>query len=331
LINDQPLVSIIIPMYNSELYIAETINCALNQTWKKIEIIIVDDGSTDDSLKIAKKFECDSVIILRQPNKGASAARNLGLENAKGYYIQFLDADDLLSLNKIESQVKLLNNNTEKLAIGPIVYFQDGANPYTSQLNHEWYKEGSSNMPDFLIKLYGGALIGPNYGGMITIHAWLTPRNVIDKAGFWNEDLSFDDDGEYFCRVVLSSQEIIYSGNSVSYYRKFVDGNNISAQKNTKANLSLLTSTQLKTRHLLAKNNSLLAKIALSRLFWENSFRFYTKDKKLYEIANNEAHKLYPTLKQSPFRGRISYLLSKIIGWKAVMKLKSIKNIVTNK
>lgn len=330
MVTRQPLVSIIIPLYNSELYIAETINCALNQTWKKIEIIIVDDGSTDGSLKIAKQFECDGVTILQQSNKGASAARNFGLLHAKGHYIQFLDADDLISLNKIESQVNLLNNSTEKLAIGPTVYFQDGTNPYSKELNHEWFKEGSTDMSDFLIKLYGGDLIGPTYGGMITIHSWLTPRNVIDKAGIWNEDLSFDDDGEFFCRVVLCSQEIIYSGNSISYYRKFVGGNNISAQKNTKANLSLLTSTQLKTRHLLVKNNSEQAKIALSRLFWENSFRFYTKDKKLYKIASSEAHKLYPALKQSPFFCGISYLLSKIIGWKAVMKLKSIKNIVTN-
>jgi glycosyltransferase involved in cell wall biosynthesis len=85
-----PLVSIIIPVYNAASFINETINSALQQTWPNKEIIIVDDGSTDDSLILAKKFEGDIVKIFSQQNKGASAARNKGLAEAKGDYIQFL-------------------------------------------------------------------------------------------------------------------------------------------------------------------------------------------------------------------------------------------------
>ena len=97
----QPLVSILIPCYNSEKWLAETLESALAQTWQNKEIIVVDDGSTDSSLEIAKTFESNKVKVLRQDNRGASAARNLGLTNAQGDFIQYLDADDLLSEDKI--------------------------------------------------------------------------------------------------------------------------------------------------------------------------------------------------------------------------------------
>lgn len=311
-------------MYNSELYIAETINCALNQTWKKIEIIIVDDGSTDDSLQIAKKFECEHVIILQQSNKGASAARNLGLKNAKGHYIQFLDADDLLSLNKIESQVKLLNNNTEKLAIGPTVYFQHGTSPYANQLNHEWYQEGSSNMPDFLIKLYGGDLIGPNYGGMITIHAWLTPREVINKAGFWNEDLSYNDDGEYFCRVVLNAVEIKYAPQAIAYYRK--QKNSLSSKKNIRALTSFFNSITLKKNHLLSKIDSVGAKKAISRYFGEVALAAYPRSIKIANQAMREADNLASIPKNYYQHTPFYKIVSKLFGWKTAAWISYLKN-----
>src|ERR1700748_3370934 len=104
----RPLVSIIIPVYNAQKYLAETINSALAQTWPNKEIIIVDDGSTDNSFQIAKNFENDKVRVYYQENRGAGAARNKGLREAKGNYIQFLDADDLISNNKAEEQINLL-------------------------------------------------------------------------------------------------------------------------------------------------------------------------------------------------------------------------------
>src|ERR1700761_8333481 len=100
------LVSIIIPAYNSAAHLRETIQSALDQTWPEKEIIIVDDGSADHSLAIAKEFKRKDVRVFSQQNKGASAARNKGLREAKGDYIQFLDGDDLLDSLKIEKQLE---------------------------------------------------------------------------------------------------------------------------------------------------------------------------------------------------------------------------------
>src|SRR4029450_13201330 len=102
----KPLVSILIPAYNAERWIADTIRSALLQTWPRKEIIVVDDGSTDRTLQAARHFASPTVSIVTQENQGASAARNRAFELCQGDYIQWLDADDLLALDKIAKQVE---------------------------------------------------------------------------------------------------------------------------------------------------------------------------------------------------------------------------------
>jgi len=101
----QPLVSILIPAYNAEPWMADTIQSALGQTWSNKEIIVVDDGSTDQTLSVARHFASKTVSVVTQENLGASAARNRAIELSQGDYIQWLDADDLLSPDKIAKQM----------------------------------------------------------------------------------------------------------------------------------------------------------------------------------------------------------------------------------
>src|SRR5947208_2891018 len=101
------LVSILIPAFNSEAWIAETIESALVQTWPRKEIIIVDDGSTDRTLAVAREFASKEVSVLTQPNQGAAAARNKAYSISQGKYIQWLDADDVLAPDKIARQMEL--------------------------------------------------------------------------------------------------------------------------------------------------------------------------------------------------------------------------------
>ena len=101
-----PLVSILIPAYNAETWIADTIESAIAQTWPHKEIIVVDDGSTDGTLAIARQFESNEVRVVTQSNQGAAAARNKAFSLSRGDYIQWLDADDLLSPDKIAHQMR---------------------------------------------------------------------------------------------------------------------------------------------------------------------------------------------------------------------------------
>lgn len=105
------MVSIIIPVYNGEHYIAEAIDSLLKQTYDKIEIIVVDDGSEDNTARIVKSFR--HVRYIHQENRGVSASRNLGMSIARGDYIAFLDADDLYTPEKVEKQVDVLINSPD--------------------------------------------------------------------------------------------------------------------------------------------------------------------------------------------------------------------------
>src|SRR6476646_4314158 len=102
-----PLVSILMPAYNAEAFIADTLRSAIAQTWQNKEIIVVDDGSRDRTAEIAGQFASQGVRVVSQKNQGAATARNQAFELSKGDYIQWLDADDLLSPDKIASQIKL--------------------------------------------------------------------------------------------------------------------------------------------------------------------------------------------------------------------------------
>src|SRR5437867_11129353 len=99
------LVSILIPVYNAESFVAEAIQSALDQTWPAKEVIAVDDGSTERSAKILESFG-SRIRIIGQENRGASAARNRALAEARGAFIQYLDADDLLPPAKIEIELR---------------------------------------------------------------------------------------------------------------------------------------------------------------------------------------------------------------------------------
>jgi len=101
-------ISVVIPVYNAARHLAEAIESVLRQTLPVLEIIVVDDGSTDQSVEVAKRFG-EPVRVLQQANNGAAGARNLGIQHARGDYLSFLDADDLWPDRKLEWQMRALN------------------------------------------------------------------------------------------------------------------------------------------------------------------------------------------------------------------------------
>jgi glycosyltransferase involved in cell wall biosynthesis len=320
----EPLVSIIIPVYNADKHLDETIRSAIAQTWPNKEIIIVDDGSTDNSLAIAQKF--DGLIIAKQKNKGASAARNNGLSLAKGEYIQFLDADDLLAPDKITSQIGALNKSTCHIALCHTVHFADGSDYQKQKVNPEWYSHDFDDAADFLIKLYASWEIIYGFGGMIQPNAWLTPIDVIRKAGAWNEQLSVDDDGEFFCRAILASEGIRFS-DTVNYYRKHSDYKSLSALKSPKGLESSLLAVDLKYDHLSrqGKDQELIDKI-FAMMYNDLAVRAFPQCKDISGRASKKARKLMPQHRYNPYQRGFIRILSNLIGWKTVRLLQSIKH-----
>src|SRR5438445_12948867 len=104
----KPLVSILIPAYNAEEWIAQRLQSAIAQTWQSKEMIVVDDGATDGTAEVARRFASREVAVVSKQNQGAAAARNYALRLSQGDYIQWLDHDDLLLPDKIERQLTAL-------------------------------------------------------------------------------------------------------------------------------------------------------------------------------------------------------------------------------
>jgi len=207
----KPLVSILIPAYNSEKWIGATLDSAIAQTWDRKEIIVVDDGSTDGTLQLAEQFAAKGVRVFAQKNQGAAAARNKAYSLSRGDYIQWLDADDLLSPDKIASQMELAEHNGGKLTLfscgwGRFLYRYDRARFVPTPL---WCDLSPS---EWLMRKMERNI-------HMQTATWLVSRELTATAGPWNTRLLGDDDGEYFCRVLLASDGVRFVGDGRVYYR----------------------------------------------------------------------------------------------------------------
>jgi glycosyltransferase involved in cell wall biosynthesis len=212
----QPLVSILIPAYNAERWLADTIESAIAQTWPQKEIIVVDDGSTDQTLTIAREFERNAVRVVTQPNQGAAAARNQAFSLSRGDYIQWLDADDLLSRDKIAKQMEAAEKCRSKRTLlssgwGYFMYRPSKARLVPTCL---W---SDLSPVEWLVRKMSHNLHMMNA-------TWLVSRELTEAAGPWDTRLSLDDDGEYFCRVLLASNGTQFLFDAKSYYR--ISGSN---------------------------------------------------------------------------------------------------------
>ena len=120
-------ISIVIPVYNVEKYLMECLDSAVNQTFKDIEIICINDGSTDRSLDILKEYQesDDRIIIFNQENQGPGAARNLGINKSKGKYVYFLDSDDYLELNALEKLYNICEEKSLDFVLFKLLNFND--------------------------------------------------------------------------------------------------------------------------------------------------------------------------------------------------------------
>jgi glycosyltransferase involved in cell wall biosynthesis len=311
----EKLVSIIIPVYNAEKYIAACIDSVLAQTWQNIEVIVVDDGSTDNSLKIIEQYVSKGVKILLQKNSGASTARNKGLDESTGDFIQFLDADDLLSPDKIEAQTRLLIKYPGHVSICSTVHFFDGED--LSKLHPSPYEDtylmDSDDPAHFLLNLWGAY---NGNGSMIQTNAWLVPKPLISKAGIWNEFRCPDDDGEFFCRVVLASQGVRFAKTGYNYYRKFRNLGSLSSQKSHASFRNILLSAKLKYQSLKAATNRHEVDKVFARNFFEIGILAYPQYPDVSKEAILLVHQLSLKVHPPVIGGYKIEFIKTLFGWR---------------
>jgi glycosyltransferase involved in cell wall biosynthesis len=247
------LVSILIPAYNAERWLGATIQSALAQTWPRKEIIVVDDGSRDRTFEVAKRFASSSVRVVTQPNGGAVAARNHALALAQGDWIQWLDADDLLDPEKISTQMRVAQQVADRrvllsCAFGTFYFRTEKAQFVETSL---W--RDLTPVDYFLTRFEDNACFQTD--------AWLVSRELTEAAGPWTDTHSPDDDGEYFCRVVLQANQVKFVREARSYYR-VGDYGSLNNARSHRAITALFGSKQKCVRYLLSLENSPRARAA---------------------------------------------------------------------
>lgn len=206
----RPLVSILIPAHNAQRWVGDAIASSLAQTWDRKEVIVVDDGSTDKTAWVARQFEGAGVKVISKANEGAAAARNVAYEYSRGDFLQWLDADDLLSPNKVAAQLARLADTEDDVLLssawGHFAYRPQCAVFAPSSL---WQDLSPT---EWLLRKLGENL-------HMQTATWLTSRRLAEAAGPWDTRLLVDDDGEYFSRVLLCSRGVRFVSDAQVYYR----------------------------------------------------------------------------------------------------------------
>ncbi len=300
------LVSILIPAYNAEEWIQESIESALSQAWTRKEIIIVDDGSTDNTLQITKRYESNFVKVICQENRGASVARNRALACAQGDYIQWLDADDRLAPDKIYQQMRYVGESQNPRILlsstwGKFYYQHRRAR---FQPNALW--EDLEPVEWICRKFSENVWLG--------IETWLVSRKLTEMAGPWNEELSVDDDGEYFCRIVAASEGIKFIPGAKSYCR-IANTGSLSRDKSDKACTSLFSSVSLCMGYLRSLEESERTREACLALLQSQLINFYPDREKIMKAANELANSLGGKLFPPKMKWKYE-VIRKLFGWR---------------
>lgn len=234
--------------YNAEDFVAEALDAALAQTWPNLEIVIVNDGSTDKTRAIIDRYaeEHSEITAVHQENRGHSAGMNRAYVESSGELIKFFDSDDLISQDMIERQVNRLEGSRAHVASAEWARFYNDPSEATFEPETVWRDMGPA---DWLVTACGNAR------PMMQCAQFLIPRPVLDKAGGWNERLSLINDFEFFTRLFLQSEGIRFTPDARLYYRSGLE-ETLSGRQDRTAIESEYRSLMLGTQHLLDHENT---------------------------------------------------------------------------
>lgn len=204
---ENPLVTIIIPVYNGSNYLAQAIDSALAQTYRNVEILVINDGSKDNGATeaVAKSYG-DKIRYISKPNGGVSSALNLGIKEMKGSFASWLSHDDLYLPNKIEHQMSFITNlskeknlNIEECVVYSPIMVVNSEGKFITK-SHSLFK--TIQDPTYVFS----NLIGFNLCGC----ASLIPKNIFEKIGVFDEKLLTVQDADFWYRILLTGHSYYY-------------------------------------------------------------------------------------------------------------------------
>ena len=306
----EPVVSVCIPCHNAGRYLEAALESVYAQTWTRCEVILVDDGSTDDSLAIARRYEPRGLRVVTQPNRGQAAACNHALRLATGDYVKFFDADDLLSPDMIERQVLALRDKPGSVAYSEWARFYSEPSEAEFIARPGWHDAAPA---DWLVEIWSDAL------PMMQCGQFLVPRDLLARTGGWNESLSLTNDFEFFARVVTASAGIVFTPGARLYYRSGLPGS-LSRRRTARAWQSAFDSATLGTAHLLRLEDSPRTRRVAAAILQQLIYDMYPAMPSLVADLEKRIAALGGT-DLPPLGGRAFQLVSRLVGWKLARRL----------
>ena len=304
-----PLVSVLIPCFNAERFVGAALESVLAQTYRPIEVIVVDDNSTDNSASVIAEYTARGVKTLAAKRTGAAAARNQAFLASTGQFVIFLDADDAIIETHVAALVDRIAGSEAKLAMGPWGRFNRDPAECAFPLRRS-YREATG--PEWLVADWAEGQ------AMTQCGQFLIPRGLLEKAGGWDESLTVLDDFEFFARLMVHSAGVLFAPKAGLCYR-IVSGS-LSQKSSPVGNRSAVHSLVLGTGHLLAVDSSAASRLACANMLKTLDYAFYPYEPALRQqlrqrIADLGGSSLAPT-------GPPAFQkLRRWIGWKAARRL----------
>lgn len=287
----QPLISVVIATYNMGQYIDQAVDSILKQTWERLEVVIVDDGSTDNTPAVMERYKGDArVIYIQNQNQGQPKAKNCGIKNTRGEFIAFCDADDFWEPNKLEVQMPLFNNPKVGIVYSEVSNIDENNNRYTKSANEKRHTGKVTNQ-----------LLVENF---VPFGTSVIRRECIERNGIFDEDFRMGIDWDLWLRYSLD-WEFAYTPERTYIYRVW------SGQMSTNYRGRYDYATRILNKFVAQHGNQLDQKYV--RKAWAD---MYVREAVVY--AKNEKLFLMPL--QKILRGLVLDPL-KVYSWKSLIKL----------
>jgi glycosyltransferase involved in cell wall biosynthesis len=296
------------PVFNAEKYLRASISSVLDQSFEDFELIIINDGSVDTSEAVIQSFHDKRIRYYRQSNQGQVIASNTGIGLAKGRFIKFLDADDLLNSRHLELQLNVLDGDQSKLASCEWAYFHK--NPEQALFGKEYTHKDYTNPMDWFFDSHHFDK------GMLGAWMWLIPRKLLEKAGYWNEKLTLNNDFDLSTRLICASEGIRFAKGAKLYYRKG-HLNALTHSKSTSAYESALLTTELAMKNVLNREDSeRMRRLFADRFQWW-IYEIYPQHRNIVYQMGQHVENLGGSILK-PIGGRVFKMLNSIFPWKWV-------------
>lgn len=304
------MISILIPLYNAAPFVGRTVENCLGQSCKDIEVVIVDDHSTDNSLQIARRYESDRVRVLQNPHKGGNSARNHAFRESHGEYVKFLDADDYCSERMLERQLARLERDGTPMSVAfsPIRMWHEDTDEWLippHEIDHD-YEPGIN----LLLDIWRGK-------GWRCPHCHLMHRRLVDRAGLWDETIKKNQDGEFFSRIYAAADKALAVPEEYAVWTQQKNG--VHTKMSLRAVNSATDALEKIARLILGCRDDEETRGMCNRYFGGFLYENYAKNPDMLSHFEYVARQL--GLKPALPQRKALKLLGSVMGWKMALRV----------